>query len=224
MALNHPHREKLKAIFIDFDGTLVNSLEDLYGIYCDFLKYYELKGNQEEFAELNGPTINEILTILIEKYHLPEPSEKLLAVYWSMLEQYYAEVALPFPGAEKFLKKTKRLGVVLGIVTSAGHSLVDPFLKRHGLESYFNTIITAEGILQSKPHPEIYQKALKSLGLEGSQALAIEDSMKGVLSATEAGIYTWRINTKLKSIRHHPGWLEISGWPAIEELFIELYE
>ena len=43
-----------------------------------------------------------------------------------------------------------------------------------------------------KPAPDVYDLALKRLGLPAAQALALEDSRNGVLSARAAGLISQR--------------------------------
>ncbi len=214
----------LEVVMLDFDGTLVDSLNDLYCIYCDFLQQYGSKGTKKGFAELNGPTINESIGLLIQKHNLPEPSEKLLAVYWSLLHQYYDEIAAPFPEALLFLKQVKAQNIKLALVTSATLTMVCPFLIKHSLDTYFDEIITSEGLLKSKPDPEIYKRALIQTRTNAKHAIAIEDSLKGVESALQAGIYTWQINPKLSKLRAHKDWVELPGWPGVRNFFHECYE
>ena len=41
----------------------------------------------------------------------------------------------------------------------------------------------------SKPDPDIYLKACTALGVEPSKAIAVEDSINGIVSAGRAGMY-----------------------------------
>ncbi len=41
-----------------------------------------------------------------------------------------------------------------------------------------------------KPHPELYQRALAALGVDASEAIALEDSLNGLRAARTAGIFT----------------------------------
>ena len=45
-------------------------------------------------------------------------------------------------------------------------------------------------VTHSKPHPEIYQMACKSLGLKPEECIAVEDSPNGIKSAVAAGLKT----------------------------------
>lgn len=210
--MKHP----LKGIFIDFDGTLVDSLQGLYQVYFHFLKTYNVKGTKEEFTELNGPSLSEIMETLIHRYHLPHSAEKLLEQYQSLLIDYYRE-AKPVTGAMEFLKEFKKRGVTLVLVTSADRHLVDPFLERHQLTHLFQEIITAQGLKKSKPDPAIYLSALSKTNLDASQVIAVEDSKNGVQAALNAHIFTFCLNPRVKTTHRHEGWIEVPSWEHIAE-------
>ena len=64
------NKQFCKYIFVDFDGTLIDSIENLYIAYRQLLKLYKIEGNRNEFNDLNGPSTFEIVEILKLKYHL----------------------------------------------------------------------------------------------------------------------------------------------------------
>ena len=72
---------KIKWIFFDLDGTLVNNLPALYRAYLDFLIDYGIKGNKREFEKLNGPSLTEIIDTLKQTYDLKESHNKLFEKY-----------------------------------------------------------------------------------------------------------------------------------------------
>lgn len=218
------HQKQIKGIFIDFDGTLVDSIKDLYALYCNFLRHYGCRGTKAEFKELNGPSLNEIIERIVERHALHEPSEKLLAYYCTLLIQYYSEIATPFPGALDFISKVKNLGVKLILVTSADRSLVMPFLERFNLENHFEFIMTSEGLPRGKPDPAIYRTALAKSHLSPQQAFAIEDSTNGLRSASGAGLYTFLLNPRIKQMRPHKDWVAVRNWEDIMHLFEKIYE
>ena len=49
-------------------------------------------------------------------------------------------------------------------------------------------VVYADGIVPSKPAPDIYQIAAKNLGLEPKECIVVEDAISGIKSACSAGI------------------------------------
>jgi HAD superfamily hydrolase (TIGR01509 family) len=77
---------------------------------------------------------------------------------------------------------------VMGIVTS---SEPDHFALIHqttGLLPYFQFVLTARDYTHSKPHPEPYLLAVERSGYRKKECLVIEDSERGLLAATAAGL------------------------------------
>lgn len=212
-----PRLSTIKGVLIDFDGTLVDSIEDLYLIYCNFLKNFKSEGTREEFTALNGPSINEIIEILLQKHQLSEKSEKLLEHYWNLLIQYYQNVAKPTKGALEFIKNMKEKGKTILLVTSADYRLVETFLVRHELNNSFDFVVTAAGLKKSKPDPTIFRLALLKGNLKPEEVIAIEDSKNGVQAALDAGIFTFCLNPSTKLNQMHQGWLEVNSWEKIME-------
>ena len=66
---------------------------------------------------------------------------------------------------------------------------MDGHLARLGLLGYFDCIRCADDVKHTKPDPELYQAVLDAFGLQGSQAIALEDSPNGVTAAQRAGIF-----------------------------------
>ncbi|HEY5983269.1 MAG TPA: HAD family hydrolase [Anaerolineales bacterium] len=93
-------------------------------------------------------------------------------------------------GVREQLSAARRLGLRCAIASSSERAWVEPHLKRLGLIEYFETITTGDDVAKgrTKPHPDIYLKALQSLQLGASEALVLEDSPNGVAAAHAAGL------------------------------------
>lgn len=184
----------IKAFFIDFDGTLADSLGTLYKVYQQFLESYGIQGTHQEFQSLIGPTIPEIIRRITEHHKIQQPTLELISHYNDLLDLVYHNEVNIFEGEVEFLQWAKEHHYLMVIVSSASQKIVMAFLEANHLSQYFTKIITAEQVSQGKPHPEIYQKALDSVHLKPEEAIAIEDSIHGICSATNAGILTLGIH------------------------------
>jgi HAD superfamily hydrolase (TIGR01509 family) len=205
----------LKAVFVDLDGTLADTLSPLYTLFCDLLRPYGVKGTKREFRELMGPSLREIVAILKSRYPIQEAS--FLQEYYKGVKKLYANSEL-FPHALETLNSMKRKGLALFLVTSATKKLAALFLERHGLLKLFEGVVTADE-LAGKPSPAIFKKALKVAKVEPAEAIAIEDSPQGVEAALSAGIYTFRLYPRLRYVRFHAGYVDVADWEALGEVY-----
>jgi HAD superfamily hydrolase (TIGR01509 family) len=90
-----------------------------------------------------------------------------------------------------------RSGLVLAIASNASKQSVEAVLERLNINSYFSSIITSEDVIIPKPGPEIFLKALSELDADRNDAFVIEDSIVGILAATQAGLDVICCNSKL---------------------------
>ena len=61
-------------------------------------------------------------------------------------------------------------------------------LRAMNLEKYFQKVLTAESITDSKPNPEIFLKTAKTLKASFEQCVVFEDSIFGVKAAKVGGM------------------------------------
>lgn len=192
---NFPNQ--LKAILVDFDGTFVDSMPALWECFYEFLGHYGIKASKEEFLSLIGPSLFEIVERLRITHSLPGTVDHLYEEYSALVRNIYAKKISPFAHALDVLQKAKNRGIKLAIVTSAPLSLIEIFLPRFTLHTFFDAVITSKKNEPSKPSPEVYLRALRTLGVSDEEAIAIEDSASGISSAYSAGLYVIQFGASL---------------------------
>jgi len=176
-----------RGLFIDFDGTLVDSIPQLEGAYLAFLEEFGIEGRREEFEEFNGPSLAEIVSRLSQRHDLGAPHSKLLDRYEEILAGREHLLQLQ-DGAHDLLGAAISQGFIVAIVTSSFRSRVDSLVQRAGLESAISLVVGSEFSTRSKPHPDPYLFALDKTSVDPRQSLAVEDSHDGVRSAVNAGL------------------------------------
>lgn len=93
------------------------------------------------------------------------------------------------PGVREMLKSAQELGLRIGLASSATRAWVTGYLSQYGIIDYFECIWTRDDVTNAKPDPELYLRALTSLEVAPSEAIAFEDSPNGALAAKRAGMY-----------------------------------
>lgn len=120
--------------------------------------------------------------------------------YWQILQQ-------PPPLRPRIRETLAALQgrVRMAIVTACPRNQLELVHGDGELLRHFELIVTGDDCARTKPHPEPYLAAIKALAVEPSQCLAIEDSPRGVASATAAGVRCLAVPTELTSFLSFPG-------------------
>jgi sugar-phosphatase len=78
------------------------------------------------------------------------------------------------------------MGIKMALASSSPMMLIDTFLEKFEIQSFFKVKHSAEFEEYGKPHPGVYITTAKKLGVHPSLCLAFEDSFNGLLAAKSA--------------------------------------
>lgn len=191
----------LKAILLDFNGTIIND-EPLHAqLLQEMLLSENLRPDSEEFREVClGRSDRACLRDLLARRGRMVDDDTLDRLVARKSQLYLDRLAhlpqLPiYPGVVDFCSRVRTLGLPMGIVTGALAAEVETVLSRAGLRSFFSVLITGDLGLESKPAPDGYLQAVAQLrsqldrpDLQPQDCLAIEDTYPGIAAAKTAGM------------------------------------
>lgn len=177
----------MKAVIFDMDGTI---LDDEYYYLFDIQRFLRINGvfkptdymkryigcSDQFFYE----DISKLLNVNIDK------ARELRASYNSQHPINYPKLLKK--DAVYLLDYLKEHHYKIALATSASSKNTYEKISQCELFSYFDVIVNGSEVDKIKPEPDIYLKAMKLLGLESIDCLAIEDSEIGIVSAKNAGI------------------------------------
>jgi HAD superfamily hydrolase (TIGR01509 family) len=176
-------------LFVDFDGTLVDSLNVARLVYQRFVASCGGQPSDDEFHSLNGPSLAEIVERISQRLGLTADRSALLERYTTLWAVGYDTVE-PKAGATQLLQQAQARGLRTALVTSASAQLVDRYVSRSGWGDLIDETVSGDQVAQSKPDPAIYHLALRRAGVDAAATLALEDSINGVKAAAAARIGT----------------------------------
>lgn len=193
----------LKAIFFDFDGTLVNSEPLHFQMWQQVLSDYGVGLTEDQYkAHYAGvPTLLNAED-MVKRFALPVEHTVLSNAKKSLTRSVVAEKGFPLmPSVRDILAHFAACDVKLGIVTGAARSNVEVTLRANALEHYFSLVISGEDISRNKPAPDCYLLAMEKMRVTAQECLAFEDTESGANAAASAGVRCLAVPTPLSS--HH---------------------
>ncbi len=178
----------VRALIFDFNGTLSDDEPVLCRIYCElFAEHGRPISPQDYFDELAGHSEEAIAHVC-----LGEGDQRLPAFIGARIGRYRAAVADGSTVPENVRKAVRYAGarVPLAIVSGAAREEIEPVVEAAGLAELLATIVPADDVVDGKPHPEGYLRALALLGdgIRAEEVVVFEDTEAGVASAKAAGM------------------------------------
>ena len=92
------------------------------------------------------------------------------------------------PGIKELLQALFAANIPCVVASSTKTEIVLKYLKRAGIDKYFSFVIGGDKVNESKPNPEIFLKAWKSVDVPLEAALILEDSENGLLASKNANM------------------------------------
>ena len=178
----------IKAIIFDMDGVILDS-ESISDI--TWKKAAEERGlsvTDEILNACRGSNKNDTIQTLKKYYGSDFDSEAFLERTSELFHQIEEKDGIPLlPYAKEILQYLKPR-YRMALASSTRGPTVERQLRAAGVIDFFETRTTGEMVEHSKPNPEIYFMACKSIGVEPNECVAIEDSLNGIRSAHAAGL------------------------------------
>jgi len=195
---------KLKAMLWDVDGTMAETERD--GHRVAFNLAFETEGlpwrwDEARYGELlqiagGRERLMHDMSARADAPVLVDERAELARVVHAKKNSIYADLVqgarMPLrEGVESLMRQCLDRGMRLGIATTTSRSNVDALLRGHFGHRWserFAVLVCGEDVQRKKPDPEVYLRALRSLGIDPLEAVAVEDSPGGALAARAAHI------------------------------------
>ncbi|SDC65154.1 putative hydrolase of the HAD superfamily [Paenibacillus sp. UNCCL117] len=179
----------IKAIIFDFDGTIIDTETAWYEAFREAYRQHDVELTLELYSGCIGTSLHTFnpYEYLITHRNLPIDREAFReAVHVQHAKLMERETMRP--GVLSYLEKAHEAGLRIGLASSSSLKWVEKHLRQLGIYEFFEVIRTSDHVQRVKPDPELYLQALEGLGVQASEAIAIEDSPNGARAAEAAGI------------------------------------
>jgi putative hydrolase of the HAD superfamily len=180
----------MQAVIFDFDGLILETEEPTFKSWQAVYRSFGQELSFSTFSSMVGTTRGE--------FDPQRELEKLVQgdIDWEAVEPRRREVENGFieaqpilPGADRYLRDARKLGLKVGLASNSPNDWVTRHLTRISLLSCFDYMSTSDRVQNIKPHPELYLAALAGLGVRAGETFALEDSPIGIRSAKAAGLF-----------------------------------
>jgi HAD superfamily hydrolase (TIGR01509 family) len=189
----------IRAILFDLDGVLIeakhihyNALNDAIQITTGTTEF--VIGWDEHLSVYDGLKTSQKLKMLTEKKGLPIQYHRDISdLKQKYTLKYLADVSINNQLRQLFHTLRER-DYMIGCCSNSIRRSVLVMLSKLGLIEYLDIIVSNEDVKNSKPHPEMYWKAMSMLEVLPEETLIVEDSPPGLLAAARSRASILRVN------------------------------
>jgi len=191
---------KFQAVIFDLDGVITDTAEFHYLAWKQLGEELGIPFDREFNEQLKGvgrmDSLERILELGNRQNDFTLEEKEALATkknshYVELIKRVRPEDLLP--DIEELLKQLKATGFKIGMASASKNAFaVTNALK---IEDYFDHIVDASTIENSKPHPEVFLKAAEAVGVLPENCIGIEDAVAGVTAINDAGMFSIAIGT-----------------------------
>jgi HAD superfamily hydrolase (TIGR01509 family) len=178
----------VRAILLDFDGTMLETESSSYGSWRELLDEHGYELTPQTWSAAVG-TIGGLDPLELLEEHLgTEVDRDALEDRANRRHHELLEAELLRPGIEQLVDEARERGLHVAVVTSASERWVRGHLSRLGLYDDIEVVAANGDPERAKPDPLLYREAARLLRVDPSAAVAVEDSPNGVKAARAAGM------------------------------------
>ena len=188
---------KLKLIIFDLDGVLVEAKNIHYDALNEALgKKYEISWN-EHLSTYDGLKTTQKLEMLTERKDLPIEQHEVI---WETKQLITLEKLKQLKPNQTLIELMSSLvvdGFKIAVCSNSIRKTCLTVLSKLGIMEFMDLVISNEDVKNSKPHPEMYWKAISMMSCLPEETLIVEDSPYGLLAAARSKSHILRVkNTK----------------------------
>lgn len=179
------------AVIFDVDGTLVDSVDLHAKAWEDAFKDF---GHDVSFNEVRaqiGKGGDQLLPVFLSKDEIESTGVNLEKHRSGILKERYLPQIEGFPKVRELMQHLLAQGHPIALASSAKEEELQTYKKLAGIDDLIKTETSSDDAEKSKPHPDIFEAAVKRLGSpDPDNTIVVGDTPYDAEAASKAGLRT----------------------------------
>jgi HAD superfamily hydrolase (TIGR01549 family) len=167
----------LKAIIFDIDGTLVDSVDLHARAWQETFRHF---GREVEFGQVRhqiGKGGDQLMPVFFSAEELERFGEEMETFRGDLYKREYISRVRAFPQVRELFERIRRDGTRIALASSAKKDELKVYKDLARITDLIEEETSADDAERSKPHPDIFEAALASLGdVRADEAVVVGDT------------------------------------------------
>jgi len=183
---------RTKLVIFDLDGVLVEAKNIHYDALNEALGEYAISW-QEHLSTYDGLKTTQKLQMLTEQKGLPIEEHDVIWETKQHITLQKLKELKPNQTLQSVMNALVEDGYKIAVCSNSIRKTVLTVLSKLGIMEFMDYIISNEDVQNSKPHPEMYWRAISKMGCLPEETLIVEDSPYGLLAANRSNAHVLRV-------------------------------
>jgi len=191
--------KNIKCVIFDMDGVIIDSEELHKKAYYETFNSLNVEVSDALYKSFTGSSTINAFQRLVAHFNLEQhPTALVLDKRKRYVNFFENDPNLHLvAGVEEIIRYLYEKGITLILASSSAMINIDRVFNRFNLNQYFTAKISGADLKESKPNPEIFNKAAILANMPKENCVVIEDSDNGVTAANDANIFVFGYANKL---------------------------
>src|SRR5918911_3504357 len=154
----------IKAVIFDIDGTLVDSVDLHAQAWKEAFEHFGKKIPFDEVRQQIGKGGDQLMPVFFSKEELREFGEEMEKYRGDLFKRDFLPRVRPFPHVRDLFLRIREDGKRIALASSAKEEELQVYKRIAHIEDLVEEETSADDADKSKPHPDIFEAALKRLG------------------------------------------------------------
>lgn len=173
----------IRAVIFDLDGTLVDSNELHVLAWQETFRHFGKEIPLGRLREQIGKGGDQYLPVFLDERELREFGEQADEYRGEIFKKKYLSQVRPFPKVHELFERVRAEGKKIALASSGKEDEVRHYEKIANIEGLVDAMTTADQVAHSKPKADVFIAALRILGVQPGEAVAIGDTPYDVAAA-----------------------------------------
>jgi len=180
-------------VIFDLDGVLVEAKNIHFDALNDALGEEYAISWAEHLSTYDGLKTNQKLEMLSERKGLPTELHNDIWEGKQKLTLQKLKELKPNQTLQSVMAALVEDGYKIAVCSNSIRKTVLTVLSKLGIMEFMDLVISNEDVKNSKPHPEMYWKAISMMSVLPEETLIVEDSPYGLLAASRSKSHVLRV-------------------------------
>lgn len=167
---------KYEVLVFDMDGTILNTLEDLWNCTNYALRAHQMpERTLEEVRHFVGNGIQKLVERATPDGATAEEVASVLSTFKSYYKDHCADTTRPYEGITEVIREARQRGYRTAVVTNKADFAAQELAEEY-FPGLFDLVVGEKAGIKKKPAPDTVEQVLHTLGIEKKKAVYIGDS------------------------------------------------